>query len=56
MYTGAGQAMVADAGIAAELKWCDVKKADLRKLAVLVAQCDFEVSGKSTNKVSLGAG
>jgi len=44
------QGMVADAGIAPDLKWCDVKKADLRRVAMLVAQCEFEVTGKSTNK------
>lgn len=44
------QAMVTRVGIAADLKWCDVKKADLRKLAVMVAQCDLQVSGKNTNK------
>jgi len=44
------QAMVAEIGIALDLKWCDVKKADLRKLAMLVAQCDLQVAGKSTNK------
>ena len=44
------QAMVAQVGIEAQVKWCEVKKVDLRKLAQLVVQCDLEVSGKNTNK------
>ena len=44
------QNMVAAVPIAPDLKWCEVKKTDLRKLATLVAQCDLHVSGKNTNK------
>ena len=44
------QAMVAEVGIPSDKKWRDIKKADLRKLAALVAQCDLEVTGKNTNK------
>ena len=44
------QNMVSAVPIAPELKWCDVKKDDLRKLATLVVNCDLHVSGKNTNK------
>ena len=44
------QAMVSEVSIDPGLKWCDVKKADLRQLAVMVAQCDLDVASKSTNK------
>jgi len=42
--------MVAEVGVAPDLKWSDVKKTDLRKISMLIAQCDLEVGGKSTNK------
>ena len=44
------QALLAQIPIAPDQKWCDTKKSDLRKLALLITQCDFEVAGKNTNK------
>jgi predicted flavoprotein YhiN len=44
------QALVARVGIKDEIRWCDVKNAELRGLAETVAACALEVGGKGTFK------